>query len=429
MTTSSSNRQPDGCLETPKRRIPGLAVCLALLVNAAAVQAQSWATVDDAEGATGEAVYQITSDSAGNIFAAGTIRDATERYHAVITKSSDGGANWGIVVDYPAENDLSAPNGPGALFRTITSADVGGERHLVATGFYRRVNRAGFTAQWLTIRSRDGGATWETLDEYVHPVYYPSIPRDIAMDANGNIYLVTLAKEGTAGTGNSRWLIRKGLATPGGMSWGMVGDFSYPDGYESDHGFEADGPTGVACVGTSVFVVGGGGKTWTVRKSSNGGSTWQVVDSFRFFKNGISGAFDVAAESAGNVYVAGFSYKMGSQLFVRKGITGGTKWSTVDQFNLPSGTYAEGRGITIDSNDNIHVTGMASSTQLNWVTRQRSAATGTWSTTDLFSLAANKTTFGKSMTADPAGNLFAAGYGYDAAGAHHGWIVRRKLAP
>ena len=173
----------------------------------------------------------------------------------------------------------------------------------------------------------------------------------------------------------------------------------------------------------------GGGRTWTVRKSSNGGSTWPVVDTFRYFKNGISGAFDVAADSTGNVYVAGFSYKMGSQMFVRKGTSGGTKWSTVDQFNLPGGTYAEGRGITIDSNDNVHVTGMASSTQLNWVTRQRSAATGTWSTTDLFSLAANQTTVGRAITADPAGNLFAAGYGYDSAGVLHGWLVRRKLAP
>jgi hypothetical protein len=178
-----------------------------------------------------------------------------------------------------------------------------------------------------------------------------------------------------------------------------------------------------------VFVVGGGAQNWTVRKSSNGGSTWQVVDTFRFFKNGISGAFDVAGDSTGNVYVAGFSYKSGSQMFVRRSTNAGTTWTTVDQFNLPSGTYAEGRSIAIDRNNNVHVTGMASSSQLNWITRQRSAATGAWSTTDLFSLAPNQRSFGKTITADPLGDLFAAGYGYDAAGVYHGWIVRRKLAP
>jgi hypothetical protein len=299
----------------------------------------------------------------------------------------------------------------------------------------RRVNRPGFgfTIQWLTIRSRDGGATWETLDEYQHPSYASSgLPRDVAVDSNGNIYVVAMASEEPFSwpeIGDRHWLIRKGLATSGGMVWSTVGDFSYPLANDYDHDSSDDGPTGVACVGANVFVVGGALNTWTVRRSSNGGSTWQVVDSFRFFKNGISAAWDVAGDSAGNVYVSGYSYKQGSQLFVRRSTNGGTKWSTVDQFKLPGGSYAEGSGITVDANDNVHVIGMASTTQINWVARQRSAATGTWSTTDLFSLADGHTTWGTSITADPAGNLFGAGYGYDLDGVRHGWLVRRKLAP
>ncbi|MFN0129213.1 MAG: hypothetical protein ACKV19_21295 [Verrucomicrobiales bacterium] len=163
--------------------------------------------------------------------------------------------------------------------------------------------------------------------------------------------------------------------------------------------------------------------------SRNGGSTWQVTDTFLYSRNGKSHAFDVAADSAGNVYVAGFGNKSVNQWFVRRGTNGGTKWSTADQFSLASGAAAEARGITVDASNTVHVTGKASSTQTNWVTRQRAAATGTWSTTDLFSLAPNGTTAGNSITADPSGNLFAAGYGADSAGALHGWIVRRKPAP
>lgn len=265
----------------------------------------------------------------------------------------------------------------------------------------------------------------------MHPIYYPSVPRDIAVDASGSIYLVTLAKEGTAGTGNSRWLIRKGLATSGGMTWSMVGDFSYPDGYDYDHGFEADGPTGVACVGSSVFVVGGGGNSWVVRKSSNGGSTWQVVDTYQYGKNLKSHAFDVAADSAGNVYVIGCGEKLGTRWIVRKGTIGGTKWSVVDDFRLSGGSYAEGRGIAVDPNNNIHITGMATSSQSNWnwVIRQLSAATGTWSTTDVFSLAPGQNSYGQAIATDPLGNLFAAGRAYDSAGFYHGWLVRRKLVP
>ncbi len=54
---------------------------------------------------------------------------------------------------------------------------------------------------------------------------------------------------------------------------------------------------------------------------------------------------------------------------------------------------------------------------------------GAWTTTDQFSLATNQDTGGSAITADPAGNLFGAGYGYDSDGAVTGWLVRRKLAP
>ncbi len=410
------------------------ALTAALFVSSATVQAQTWQTVDDAEGPGGESVYRITSDSAGNIFAAGNVYDATGLFHAVITKSSDSGATWETVVDYPAVDD-HPPMKVFAYFAAIASADVGGERHLVAAGKIREVATPGlgYRAQMLIIRSRDDGATWETLDEYLHPSYESSASsRDVAVDANGNIYVAGLAVEGYYPAGKSHWLIRKGLMTSSGMTWSTVGDFSYAEAYDN-YGYAADGPSGVACVGSSVFVVGGGAGSWIVRKSSNGGSTWQVVDTFRYNRNGKSHPFGIAADSAGNVYVAGFGNKTVNQWFVRRGTNGGTnggtKWSTVDQFTMTSGTSAEARGIAVDANNNVHVTGLATSTQKNWVTRQRSAATGAWSTSDLFSMSANRTTEGKSITADPAGNLFAAGFGADSAGALHGWLVRRKPAP
>src|SRR4051812_6788501 len=82
--------------------------CLALFVSAATIEAQTWGTVLDAEGPTGESVYQVTADSAGNLFAAGSVHDETDRYHAVIMKSSDAGVTWANVVDLPAESDLWA---------------------------------------------------------------------------------------------------------------------------------------------------------------------------------------------------------------------------------------------------------------------------------------------------------------------------------
>ena len=423
------------------------ALAAVLCISSAPAQAQTWETIDDAAGATSEKVLSITSDSAGNIFAAGTMRDATERGHAVIMKSSDSGATWSTVADYPAVYTISVPGAPenpiGAAFHTIASADVaGGENHLVAAGVYRRGLRPGtsssYTTQWVIIRSKDGGATWDTLDEYVHPTYGVLSPRDIVVDANGNVYVVGMAPVYTGLLYKSpyicHWLIRKGVVTPeGGMTWSTVGDFTHGDGWDSAYGhdFDADGPSGVACVGSNVFVVGGGSHSWIVRKSSNGGSTWQVVDTYQYGKNLKSHAFDVAADSAGNVYVAGYGQKLGTRWIVRRLTNGATKWSTMDDFKLSGGSYAEGKGIAVDSNNNVHVTGMAtfSPGKWNWVTRQRSAATGAWSTSDTFSLASGQDTVGRAIARSPAGSLFAVGAGSDAAGVLHGWIVRRKLTP
>jgi hypothetical protein len=141
-----------------------LAIGAVLCASPATTHAQSWEMIDDAAGATGEKVHSITSDSAGNIFTAGTMVDATGRYHAVIMKSSDSGATWSTVVDYPGVDD-PPPVPPGNAiatgFHTIVSADVaGGESHLVAAGIDRRAPRPGtlsYTPQWVIIRSRDGG--------------------------------------------------------------------------------------------------------------------------------------------------------------------------------------------------------------------------------------------------------------------------------
>src|SRR6478609_3675024 len=66
---------------------------VALCTSTAIVRAQSFQTVDDypAPSAQNE---RIISDSAGNLFSAGSAKDETGRNHAVIMKSSDAGDTW-----------------------------------------------------------------------------------------------------------------------------------------------------------------------------------------------------------------------------------------------------------------------------------------------------------------------------------------------
>ena len=146
-----------------------LAIGVVLCASCAALHAQTWATVDDVDAPAASA-REVTADSEGNIFVAGSMKDETTRNHAVIMRSTDGGAIWETSADFPATIDeVVGPPGPAASFSAIASAHVAsGENHIVAAGRIRQVFSAAGprTGQWLIIRSKDAGATWETVDEY-----------------------------------------------------------------------------------------------------------------------------------------------------------------------------------------------------------------------------------------------------------------------
>ena len=84
----------------------------------------------------------------------------------------------------------------------------------------------------------------------------------------------------------------------------------------------------------------------------------------------------------------------------------------------------------VTANNEVHVTGYGSSpsTPNRWLTRQRSAVTGLWSTTDDFATASSGIAEGRAITADPFGNVFAAGVATYPPDNTYGWVVRRKLA-
>src|SRR5262249_34365710 len=64
----------------------------------------------------------------------------------------------------------------------------------------------------------------------------------------------------------------------------------------------------------------------------------------------------------------------------------------------------------------------------SWFTRQYSAATGQWSTTDLFSYSTNRHAIALGTTFAPSGSVFAVGYGTSDTGQQH-WVVRKRAAP
>jgi hypothetical protein len=453
MSGHSSFMQPARPVAAGRSRF-AFALTAALCVSAAAVQAQTWETVDDID-APAAGAREVVTDSTSNVFVAGYMKDETTRHHAVVMKSSDGGVTWETSADIPAPQDNAGSTyGSAAGFTAIAAAQIaGGENHLVAAGRIKRVYNASgvFSGQWLIKRSKDAGVTWETVDDYTHPTYEQissnTFPGGVAVDSSGNIYVAGSAVEkvvsGKKTTTVNHWLVRKGVATAGGMTWTTVGDFAYTVTKEWEiYNYPA---TAITCVGNDVFVGGGGGGSWVVRKSSDGGATWPVVDSYRFSTSDNSQAFGIAADSAGNIYLAGLGRRTVTSgrgnnattvtdqyWIVRRGAAGGTVWTLEDQFPSPAVDGRAGASaVTVTSDGDVHVAGYGPSltSPSRWITRRRSAATGLWSTTDDFSLSSTGSASANSITFDPFGNLFATGTAVDAAGVSHGWIVRREPAP
>jgi hypothetical protein len=454
---------------TPAKARPALALCAALVAICAPTQAQTWETVDDFPAATATA-YAMAADNEGNIFVAGSTRDSANWPTAVVMKSSDGGQTWDNDPSTPEVDEmcdaLPATDNSPAYFaaisvRRVTTGGSTFEDQVVSAGRAGRVYggppnplTGTLTSPWQVRRTRDGGSTWETVDQFVHPTYnqLPSYtrPRGVALGENGTIYVVgsveeritTTVKRNTVTSYVNHWLIRRGAPNfDGSLQWSTF-DFAFPVSLEQDR-VETVFPSAVTCVGNRVFVVGGGGLYWHVLQSNNDGLTWMVADNVRLGSSGSSHANAIAADSQGYLYVAGSHEQLVTtgqgknrttvlerSWLVRRGSPDGTNWSTIEQLVNPAGSSAAS-GVTADLSGDVHVTGyyQPASENARWITRQRSAATGAWSTTDDFSLASTDDAAGIAITADPFGDLFAAGSAYDSAGVRHGWLVRRTLAP
>jgi hypothetical protein len=71
--------------------------------------------------------------------------------------------------------------------------------------------------------------------------------------------------------------------------------------------------------------------------------------------------------------------------------------------------------------------GYSYSTVESWFTRQYLAATGQWSTTDLFSYSTNQNGLSRGVAIAPSGSVFTVGYGTSDSGQRR-WVVRKRAA-
>lgn len=385
-------------------------VTLGLL--ACSVSAQTWQTVDSFQYATGYRAVNsgLVVAPSGVIFACGYGSDGSTD-HGLVMASADDGNTWSAPLDDffdPAGTtqhlDIAADSA-GNLYVTGRYSASGGFSTSSKGPYYRFVRR-----------SADGGATWQTVDTVTA---YRSTGGAIATDPAGNVYVTETVTYMNI-TNLPTWSIRKGT---GGTNYFTVDVFEPTN--SAAYTVFAHPTAGVFAAGYGTITSkNSSSQAWMIRRSLDSGATWQTVDTYQLRAGYSSIAYGLGADGIGNLYAVGES-GYGADWIVRKSSDGGTTWNTVDAFSSTEGTYLRssdssyGVALTCDSNGNVFAAGFVVTFYgPHWVVRESPGGSGAWTTVNDIALSGSASP--SVMAADRFGHAFVGGYDNGL------WLIQRN---
>lgn len=169
---------------------------------------------------------------------------------------------------------------------------------------------------------------------------------------------------------------------------------------------------------------------WVVRKTSNSGQTWSVVDDYIHSIGLRNHPEAIVRDTVGNVFIAGGAnnLSMAGPWLIRKSANQGASWATVDTFEDPAGGAGSARGLTVDGQGHVLVVGESAvaGDGYHWFVRGTADQGQTWTTRD----EQPGVHTGMSATAvatTASGDVFAGGWIWDN-GTYYRCLVRRQLA-
>lgn len=276
---------------------------------------------------------------------------------------------------------------------------------------------------WLIRRSLDGGDTWQTTLNGLAG-YASSYASSVAAGPGGELYA---AGAGSHSSNQSSWIVQKSLDS--GASWFTVDTF---DGTAATPTSAADQ---VAVDGNGVVYVAGTMYSttqhlvWTVRRSTDGGASWQTVDTYQLTAQRDSVPFGLAASEDGHVFAAGQATPDPSDdYWITRESDDGVTWQTVDQFKPnPGQNIAQANGVAISSSGDVSVVGQVIDPTFtyHWTVRHATLSAPTsWTTTDdrvAQGTSSIATAEGATYTGDD--ELFVTGYTIGGPGAQATWAL------
>ena len=213
----------------------------------------------------------------------------------------------------------------------------------------------------------------------------------------------------------------------GGGTTANIGTFGTNAALSTNPGNGGSGASGGALAGAGFNTTKA---TWLTRMSPSGGTAWSTVDNY-IYPSGIA-AINIAntVDSLGNIYCAGWGQdSTGLQHgIVRKSSNAGVSWTTVDDYNYVAGQVTQIHGIGADLAGNIYslIWGFTTSSLSHWIVRKSADHGATWTTVDDY-LYPSSTNIAQpaGFTVDLLGNIFVCGQARDASNVTR-WIVRKS---
>jgi hypothetical protein len=400
------------------------ALCLgatAALMVSSSLNAQQWQTVlSGVPGVSGE----IGTDATGNsVISAGRLIDETTGQSTAVVLGLDGLTGDWVPLDAYAEAGLNYAHNRAFTADPVTGRLLAGGNlnNLLPNGTYE------YDALWFIREGDPQTGEWTTVDDSLALLddgVGQASCADILVTPFGDVY--------AAGGGQLGWLVRKRAAGDAtfvpvdvdlsGQSYGSAWDMAYHTTY-------------------GVFAVGDVNGFWTVRRSTHGDAgTWQTKDTFTVRRQWGGGrATSVLVARNGDIYVAGRALQWttgANHWVVRRTTDGGETWSVVDSA-LVTGS-GEPTGIAEDANGRIVVCGFIGSTgDRRWIVRRGQQVTTTskqkgrtvtstvweWTTLDDYQPVPGTVWRANAVTVNAQGDLYVSGAGMSR------FIVRKLLAP
>lgn len=338
---------------------------------------QTWTLTD-----TIQVGYGIAVNSLGDIFIVGhhyfsdSLTTGSTGYHGVTRKSSDGGQTW-VYSDYYYAHSRTE-------FNSITLLND----NTIYVGADQK-DGSPWDYHYKVRKSADGGATWNYIDDYQSVVDVSSRVKSIFSASDGYTY----------STGNTCGSV---LASSQSNCSLIVRKVSHATNISSNvYNFQENGvqySTGVAISNSlsNVMYAVGTGKSvnyqndWVTKKSTDGGETWSLSDSFVCGDFGCE-AKEIVTNSNGNIFAVGTNQGSTTNQFysmVRRSLDNGLTWTQSDLFQLSSGNPSYGVSIVSLSDNTLFyaASGFDATFKVRWLIKKSTNNGASWVTIDNYDL-------------------------------------------